>query len=94
MTWLLLALGFFLLLSGILGQAYSLKTKRGVLPPESRIWRVLTRLTLFLAGLLLIAIGGGADRSPSWGHSLTTLRIDRGFFSKRRRGLGPQPDHF
>ena len=33
MTWLLLALGFFLMLSGLLGQVYSLKTKRGVLPP-------------------------------------------------------------
>ena len=50
MTWLLLALGFFLMLSGILGQAYSLKTKRGVLPPKTRIWRVLTRLALFFAG--------------------------------------------
>jgi len=29
MTWLMLAVGFFLLLSGILSQAYSLKTKRG-----------------------------------------------------------------
>ena len=38
-----LAVGFFLLLSGILSQAYSLKTKRGVLPPKTRIWRVLTR---------------------------------------------------
>lgn len=56
MTWLLLALGFFLLLSGILGQVYSLKTKRGVLPPETRIWRVLTRLILSLAGLVLIAM--------------------------------------
>ena len=56
MTWALLALGIFLLLSGILGQVYSLKTKRGVLPPESRIWRVLTRLTLSLAGLALIAV--------------------------------------
>jgi hypothetical protein len=59
MTWLLLALGFFLLLSGLLGQVYSLKTKRGVLPPESRIWRVLTRLTLSLAGLALIAVAVG-----------------------------------
>jgi hypothetical protein len=59
MTWLLLALGFFLLLSGLLGQAYSLKTKRGVLPPESRIWRRLTRLTLSLAGLVLIAMAVG-----------------------------------
>jgi hypothetical protein len=59
MTWLLLALGFFLLLSGLLGQAYSLKTKRGVLPPESRIWRVLTRLILSTAGLVLIVIAVG-----------------------------------
>jgi hypothetical protein len=59
MTWLLLALGFFLMLSGLLGQAYSLKTKRGVLPPESRIWRRLTRLTLSLAGLALIAVAVG-----------------------------------
>ena len=59
MTWLLLALGFFLVLSGILGQAYSLKTKRGVLPAESRIWRVLMRFTLFLAGLVLIAVAVG-----------------------------------
>jgi uncharacterized membrane protein HdeD (DUF308 family) len=59
MTWLMLALGFFLLLSGILGQAYSLKTKRGVLPPKSRIWRVLGRLMLFLAGLLLMAMAVG-----------------------------------
>jgi uncharacterized membrane protein HdeD (DUF308 family) len=59
MTWLLLALGFFLLLSGVLGQVYSLKTKRGVLPPESRIWRLLTRLTLFLAGLFLVALAVG-----------------------------------
>jgi hypothetical protein len=59
MTWFMLALGFFLLMTGILGQVYSLKTKRGVLPPKSRIWRVLTRLTLFLAGLLLIAAAVG-----------------------------------
>jgi hypothetical protein len=59
MTWIMLALGFFLLMTGILGQAYSLKTKRGVLPPQSRIWRVLTRLTLFLVGLLLIATAVG-----------------------------------
>jgi uncharacterized membrane protein HdeD (DUF308 family) len=59
MTWFLLALGFFLLLSGILSQAYSLKTKRGVLPPKTRIWRVLTRLMLFLAGLLLMAMAVG-----------------------------------
>ena len=60
MTWLLLTLGFFLLMFGILSQAYSLKTKRGVLPPKSRIWRVLTRLLLFLAGAkwrYLIAAG-------------------------------------
>jgi uncharacterized membrane protein HdeD (DUF308 family) len=59
MTWLMLAVGFFLLLSGILSQAYSLKTKRGVLPPKTRIWRVLTRLLLFLAGLLLMATAVG-----------------------------------
>ena len=59
MTWLMLAVGFFLLLSGILGQAYSLKTKRGVLPPKTRIWRVLGRMVLFLAGLLLMATAVG-----------------------------------
>ena len=59
MTWLMLAVGFFLLLSGILSQVYSLKTKRGVLPPKTRIWRVLTRLLLFLAGLLLMAMAVG-----------------------------------
>ncbi len=56
MAWLLLALGFFLLLSGVLGQAYSLKTKRGVVHPKTRIWRVLTRLLLVVAGLLLIGM--------------------------------------
>jgi len=59
MTWLMLAVGFFLLLSGVLSQAYSLKTKRGVLPPKTRTWRVLTRLLLFLAGLLLMAMAVG-----------------------------------
>ena len=59
MTWFMLAVGFFLLLSGILSQAYSLKTKRGVLPPKTRIWRVMTRLLLFLAGLLLMAMAVG-----------------------------------
>ena len=59
MVWFMLGVGFFLLLSGILSQAYSLKTKRGVLPPKTRIWRVLTRLTIFLAGLLLIAMAVG-----------------------------------
>ena len=59
MTWLMLTLGVFLLLSGILGQAYSLKTKRGVLPPRTRIWRVLGRMVLFLAGLLLMATAVG-----------------------------------
>jgi uncharacterized membrane protein HdeD (DUF308 family) len=59
MTWLMLGVGFFLLMSGILSQAYSLKTKRGVLPPKTRIWRVLTRLLLFLAGLLLMATAVG-----------------------------------
>ncbi len=59
MTWLMFAVGFFLLLSGILSQAYSLKTKRGVLPPKTRIWRVLTRMLFFLAGLLLMAMAVG-----------------------------------
>ena len=59
MTWLMLTLGVFLLLSGILGQAYSLKTKRGVLPPKTRIWRVLGRMVLFLAGRLLMATAVG-----------------------------------
>jgi uncharacterized membrane protein HdeD (DUF308 family) len=59
MTWLMLGVGFFLLMSGVLSQAYSLKTKRGVLPPKSRIWRVLTRLVVFLVGLLLMAMAVG-----------------------------------
>jgi hypothetical protein len=59
MIWGMFALGIFLLLSGILGQVYSLKTKRGVLPPETRIWRVAVRMALFLAGLLLIAMAVG-----------------------------------
>ncbi len=59
MVYLILGLGVFLLMAGILGQVYSLKTKRGVLPPTSRIWRALMRLTLFLAGLLLIAMAAG-----------------------------------
>jgi uncharacterized membrane protein HdeD (DUF308 family) len=59
MTWLMLVLGVFLLMSGILGQVYSLKTKRGVLPPKTRIWRVMVRLTLFFAGLVLIAMAVG-----------------------------------
>jgi uncharacterized membrane protein HdeD (DUF308 family) len=59
LVYLMLILGVFLAMSGILGQVYSLKTKRGVLPPKSRIWRVLTRPTLFLAGLLLIAMAAG-----------------------------------
>ena len=59
MNWLLLGLGFFLLLSGILAQAYSLKTKRGMLPPKTRIWRVMVRLVFFLVGLLLIAMAVG-----------------------------------
>ena len=59
MNWVLLGLGFFLLISGILSQAYSLKTKRGVLPPQSRVWRVLTRLVFFLIGLLMIALAVG-----------------------------------
>ena len=59
MNWVLLGLGFFLLLSGILSQAYSLKTKRGILPPKTRVWRVLTRLVFFLIGLLMIAMAVG-----------------------------------
>ena len=59
MNWILLGLGFFLLLSGLLSQAYSLKTKRGVLPPKTRIGRVIVRLGFFLAGLLLIALAAG-----------------------------------
>ncbi len=59
MNWLLLGLGFFLLLFGILSQAYSLKTKRGVLPPQTRVWRVMTRLVFFLIGLLMIAAAVG-----------------------------------
>jgi uncharacterized membrane protein HdeD (DUF308 family) len=59
MTWLMFGVGFFLLMSGILSQAYSLKTKRGVLPPKTRIWRVMTRLLLFIAGLLLMAMAVG-----------------------------------
>ena len=59
MAWLMLALGFFLVLSGVLSQAYSLKTKRGVLPPKSCIWRVMGRLLVFFAGLLLMAMAVG-----------------------------------
>ena len=65
MIWLLLALGFFLMLSGLLGQVYSLKTKRGVLPPETRIWRVLARLALFLAGLVLVGMAVARILHPS-----------------------------
>jgi hypothetical protein len=49
-----MALGFILMVSGVLGQVYSLKTKRGVLPPRTRVWRVLVRLSLVAAGLVLI----------------------------------------
>jgi hypothetical protein len=59
MTWLMLGVGFFLIMSGALSQAYSLKTKRGVLPPKSRVWRVMGRLVVFLAGLLLMATAVG-----------------------------------
>jgi uncharacterized membrane protein HdeD (DUF308 family) len=59
LVYLMLVLGVFLAMAGVLGQVYSLKTKRGVLPPKSRIWRVLMRLSLFLAGLLLIAAAAG-----------------------------------
>jgi len=68
MNWLLLGLGFFLLLFGILSQAYSLKTKRGVLPPQTRIWRVLTRLVFFLVGLLLISLAVGRIVLHPGGH--------------------------
>lgn len=51
---LLLVLGFVLMLTGVLGQVYSLKTKRGVLPPETRTGRRLVRATLFVAGLVLV----------------------------------------
>ena len=66
MTWLLLTLGFFLLLFGILSQAYSLKTKRGVLHPRTRYWRLLARSALVLAGLLLVLLA--ASRIPGAGH--------------------------
>ncbi len=56
MPWLLQGLGFFLILSGVLGQVYRLKTKRGVLPPNTRVQRVLVRLSLVVAGLLLIGL--------------------------------------
>jgi hypothetical protein len=59
MTWVMLGVGFFLLMSGVLSQAYSLKTKRGVLPPKTRIGRVAIRLLLFLAGLLMMAMAVG-----------------------------------
>jgi hypothetical protein len=59
MTWVMLGVGFFLLMSGVLSQAYSLKTKRGVLPPKTRIGRVVTRLLFFLVGLLLMAMAVG-----------------------------------
>lgn len=56
MPWLWMALGFILIVSGVLGQVYSLKTKRGVLHPKTRVWRVLVRLSLVVAGLALIAV--------------------------------------
>jgi uncharacterized protein (DUF2236 family) len=59
MTWLMLGVGFFLVMAGTLSQAYSLKTKRGVAPPGSRIWRIFGRLVVFLAGLLLMAMAVG-----------------------------------
>ena len=77
MTWLMLTLGVFLLLSGILGQAYSLKTKRGVLPPKTRIWRVLGRLVLFLAGLLLMATAVGRLRAAATSGSKCTMERAR-----------------
>ena len=66
MIWLLLGLGFFLMVSGVLGQVYSLKTKRGVLHPRTRYWRLLARSALILAGLLLILLA--ASRIPGSGH--------------------------
>jgi uncharacterized membrane protein HdeD (DUF308 family) len=66
MVWLLLGFGFFLMVSGILGQVYSLKTKRGVLHPRTRYWRLLARSALVLAGLLLILLA--ANRIPGTGH--------------------------
>jgi hypothetical protein len=66
MVWLLLGLGFFLMVSGVLGQVYSLKTKRGVLPPRTRYWRLLARSALVLAGLLLVLLA--AVRIPGVGH--------------------------
>jgi uncharacterized membrane protein HdeD (DUF308 family) len=62
MVWLLLGLGFFLIVSGVLGQVYSLKTKRGVLDPRTRYWRLLARSALVLAGLVLILLA--ASRIP------------------------------
>ena len=55
----MLALGFFLLMSGILRQAYSLKTKRGVLPPKTSHLARAHQAVLFLAGLLLMAMAVG-----------------------------------
>ena len=56
MPWLFLILGIILLLSGVLGQVYSLKTKRGVLDPSTRIMRLALRVFLVLAGLALLAV--------------------------------------
>ena len=79
MTWLMLAVGFFLLLSGILSQAYSLKTKRGVLPPKTRIWRVLTRLAAVSCRPAVDGHGGRPDRSPPWTRSaLSSVHLKRG----------------
>jgi uncharacterized membrane protein HdeD (DUF308 family) len=66
MVWLLLVLGFCLMVLGVLAQVYSLKTKRGVLPPRTRYWRLLARSALVLAGLLLILLA--ASRIPGTGH--------------------------
>ena len=74
MTWLLLALGFFLLLSGLLGQAYSLKTKRGVLPPETPHLEGAHPANVVPGGVGADCCRGGADRSPSW--SQPALRPD------------------
>jgi uncharacterized membrane protein HdeD (DUF308 family) len=66
MVWLLLVLGFCLMVLGVLAQVYSLKTKRGVLPPRTRYWRLLARSALVLVGLLLILLA--ASRIPGTGH--------------------------
>ncbi len=76
MTWLMLALGFFLMLSGVLGQAYSLKTKRGVLPPKTRIWRVLRQVNHIRCRPPADGNGSRTDCSPP--RSRTSLGIKDG----------------